>query len=76
MAKITLSEAVHVSISLDGKAVELDLAVGENEVHSSVAEVLVAQGLVSDSSSKTSKKTSSTSIVEETPTTKESTEAN
>ena len=76
MAKITLSEAVHVSITIEGNAVELDLTVGDNDVEQNVADLLIGQGLAVESSSKTStKKTSSTPIVEETPTT-ESTEAN
>lgn len=43
MAKITITEAVHISTQLDGEAINLDLIPGDIEVADHVAEILIAQ---------------------------------
>jgi hypothetical protein len=69
MAKITLTEAVRVSLMLDGKAVELDLTAGDTDVEQVVADLLIAQGVATYQVEKTTtKKSPSTApVVEDTP---------
>lgn len=65
MAKINLTEAVHVSITVEGKTLDLDLSVGDNDVEQVVADLLVAQGLVNEAGTKNPKKSSPVTVVEE-----------
>ena len=55
MAKYTLIEAVHVSITLDGQAIDLDLTAGDVELDQPIADLLVAQGLATEAAAKGSK---------------------
>lgn len=69
MAKITIAEPVHVAIVIDGEAVNLDLVAGDINVDQNVADILIAQGLATESTGKSSsgKKPSATiPAVEET----------
>jgi hypothetical protein len=66
MAKYTIAEACHVSIVLDGEVLDLDLTAGDVELAQPVADLLIAQGLASEAT-KSSKKTSVTEVVAETP---------
>jgi len=45
MAKVTIAEAVHVSITIDGTITDLDLAAGTVDVEPAVADLLITQGL-------------------------------
>ena len=66
MAKITITESVHVSVQLDGETIELDLAAGDADVEQAVADLLIAQSLAV-LPTKGSKKTASTEpVVEDT----------
>lgn len=58
MAKITIIDAVHVDIRIDGETHELDLAAGDIVVADAVADLLIAQGLATSATAKGSKKTS------------------
>ena len=71
MALITLTEAVRVDISLDGKRIELDLTPGDVEVEQPVAELLLAQGLAVVAVAKSSSKKNSPAVEEPAPTTQE-----
>lgn len=48
MAKITITEAVHVSIAIDGEHIDRDLTVGDIEVEQAIADLLIAQGLATE----------------------------
>ena len=65
MAKINLNEPVHVSITVEGEAIELDLITGDNDVEQVVADLLIAQGIATETSGKNTKKTSPSIVVEE-----------
>lgn len=52
MAKITTTEAVHVSTVIDGKTIEIDLAAGESVVEQAIADLLITQGLASTAGKK------------------------
>lgn len=67
MAKITVLEAVHVSATIEGEAVDIDLTAGENTVEPSVADLLVNLGLATEGIQKSSagKKSSSADVAAE-----------
>lgn len=44
MAKITITEAVHVSIVIDGETIERDLTAGDVDVEQAIADLLITQG--------------------------------
>lgn len=71
MAKITILQAVHVDINIDGERAELDLTPGDTEVVSQVAQLLIDQGFATEATGNTSKsnktKTSAPEWVEEAP---------
>jgi hypothetical protein len=55
MANITITEAVHVSITgADGEPADLDLKAGDNDVEQVVADLLISQGLATPKTSKAS----------------------
>jgi hypothetical protein len=47
MAKITINEAVHVSIVIDGETIERDLTAGDVDVEQAIADLLISQNLAS-----------------------------
>lgn len=57
MAKITLKEAAHVDIRIDGENIALDLTTGENDVPDPVAAILIAQGFATEATAKAGKNT-------------------
>jgi hypothetical protein len=66
MAKITLNEAVYVSIQIDGEDLSGSYGPGDVEVHDTIATLLTNQGLVSDGSKPKSSPKVSTPTVETT----------
>lgn len=58
MAKITLNEAVYVSILIDGEDLSGSYGPGDVEVHDTLATLLTNQGLVTDGSKTSTKKVS------------------
>lgn len=69
MAKITVADAVHVDIRIDGVTIELDLAAGDADVEQAVADLLIAQGLATVAGSvKGGKKNSAADAVADTVT--------
>lgn len=46
----TIKEAIHVSIVLDGEAVELDYKAGDTDLPQAVADHLVANGFATETS--------------------------
>lgn len=51
----TISDKVHVDLRVDGKTISEDFGPGDVELPPAVAELLLAQGLATETSAKTSK---------------------
>lgn len=56
----TISEAVHVTFTVDGETVELDITAGDSDLSESVADLLVAQGIATPAAAKKAAKSTST----------------
>ena len=74
MAKITIIEPVTIDIRIDGETIAQEFTPGDIDVPAEVAELLIAQGLATPKSGKTTKNTPA-APVEATPTAIETTEA-
>lgn len=62
MAKITITEQVHVDIRIDGETISSDFTPGNVEVSEHIADLLISQGVATiavDEPAKPAKKTSS-----------------
>lgn len=53
----TITEPVHITMTVDGEDVSLDLAPGDVELSAPIADLLVAQGVATEATSKSTKKT-------------------
>lgn len=60
----TISEAVHVSTTVDGESVELDFTPGDIDLPEAVADLLVAQGIATPVAAKKAAKSISTESTE------------
>jgi hypothetical protein len=61
----TLTEAIHVSITIDGQAQDLDYTAGDTELPEPVAELLIAQGIATPAVAPSKKSKSDTTTTEQ-----------
>jgi hypothetical protein len=75
MAKITTTDGIQVSITLDGVDQSVSLEPGDHDVLDPIADLLLNQGLATITSKSSSKKTSAPAPVSENPTIPSTSEA-